>query len=267
MAGPLAALRNASEFFEKQRHIIWALLMREISTRYGRDDIGFLWLLIEPALFCTGVTTLYTYIRPPFEFGLTVPQFTITGYMPMILFRQMVNFSAPSSRVNAPLLYHRQITPLQLFFSRALVEFCGVSLSYMMIIAITCWIGIMPLPKNILLFVCGWLMMTFQALGCAMFMNALSEMFDVVERIVPILTYLFLPVSGAFYMVSGLPAQLRSTALLLPFVHCFEMMRGGYFGEFLPVTYSVSYALAWGAGFVLFGLLLMQFVRPKVEVL
>jgi hypothetical protein len=45
------------------------------------------------------------------------------------------------------------------------------------------------------------------------------------------------------------------------------MMRSGYFGQFLPVHYSIPYALAWGVGFILVGLLSQQFVRPSVEVL
>jgi hypothetical protein len=44
------------------------------------------------------------------------------------------------------------------------------------------------------------------------------------------------------------------------------MIRGGYFGEFVTVYYNAAYATAWGVGFILAGLLLVQFVRSSVEV-
>jgi capsular polysaccharide transport system permease protein len=267
MAGILAWPRNVAGFIGYHRHIIWALLMREISTRYGRDNIGYVWLIAEPMLFGTGVALLYSYIRSPFENGIPIVAFTLTGYMPMILFRQGVNYTMKSTAINNGLLYHRNITPLHLFISRFFTEFCGVSLAYMVEIFFANFLGLMPLPKDMLLLVAGWLLLTLQACGVAMIMNAMSEMFDVVERFIPLLTYLFIPISGFMYMIAVLPPRLQKKAIYIPFVHCFELMRSGYFGEFLTVVYNIPYALAWGVGFLLLGLLLQQFVRPRVEVL
>ena len=42
-----------------QKRVISALLMREILTRYGRHNIGFLWLFAEPMIFTVGVTVLW----------------------------------------------------------------------------------------------------------------------------------------------------------------------------------------------------------------
>jgi ABC-2 type transport system permease protein/capsular polysaccharide transport system permease protein len=36
--------------FEIQRRVIGALLMREVITRFGRHNIGFLWLFVEPMI-------------------------------------------------------------------------------------------------------------------------------------------------------------------------------------------------------------------------
>jgi len=266
MAGFLTGPQRLWAYLSYHRHIIWALLMREISTRYGRDNLGYLWLLIEPALFGTGVSILYSMIRPPIEYGLTVIEFTLTGYMPMVMFRQAVGFSAAATRNNSSLLYHRQITPLHLFLSRFLTEFCGVSLSYIVLIFAGHFVGVMPYPKDMLLLCIGWGLISLQAFGAAMFMNAISEMVESVERIIPILTYLFLPLSGFLFMVYGMPPRIAKIILFLPFVHCFELMRRGYFGEFLPTTYDIGYAFWWGVGMVLFGLSLQQYIRPRVEV-
>ena len=43
-----------------ERRVIWALLLRETMTRYGRHNIGFFWIFFEPMLFTLGVTALWT---------------------------------------------------------------------------------------------------------------------------------------------------------------------------------------------------------------
>ena len=43
-----------------QRRVLHALLMREIITRFGRENLGVLWLVAEPMLFTLGVATLWT---------------------------------------------------------------------------------------------------------------------------------------------------------------------------------------------------------------
>ncbi len=62
-----------------QLRVIGALLMREIVTRYGRDNLGFLWLFVEPMMFTLGVTALWagTGLR---HSSLPIVAFAVTGY-------------------------------------------------------------------------------------------------------------------------------------------------------------------------------------------
>ena len=45
--------------FAIQRRVISALLMREVITRFGRENVGVLWLIGEPMMFTLGVATLW----------------------------------------------------------------------------------------------------------------------------------------------------------------------------------------------------------------
>ena len=68
--------------------MIWALLLREILTRYGRHNIGFLWLFVEPMLFTLGVAALWT-ARAVHGSDLPIVAFAITGYSSVLLWRNM----------------------------------------------------------------------------------------------------------------------------------------------------------------------------------
>ena len=208
MAGFPTPAHHLIDEIDKHRRIIWALLMRELSTRYGRDDLGFLWVLAEPLIFASAVAALWSAIRPPFEYGIRVVPFTLTGYMGLILVRQTAGYVVNAVKVNQALLYHRHITPLHLFLSRCAIEFIGVTFAYLVIASALSLAGIMPLPKDLLSLIGGWVLLAWLSLGLALIMGALAEIFEFVERFVQVLTYIMIPLSGAFFMAASVTARL-----------------------------------------------------------
>ena len=62
-----------------QSRVIWALFLREILTRYGRHNIGFLWLFAEPMLFTIGVTLMWIAIDATQGSVLPFTAFAISG--------------------------------------------------------------------------------------------------------------------------------------------------------------------------------------------
>lgn len=78
----MKALHQTS-FFESlmiQKRVIGALLMREIITRYGRNNIGFLWLFVEPLLFTLLIVLMWKFLRADRVSSLNIIAFVITGY-------------------------------------------------------------------------------------------------------------------------------------------------------------------------------------------
>ena len=62
--------------WEIQLRVVGALLIRETLTRYGRHNIGFLWLFAEPMLFTLGVTALWTATKTVHGSDLPIVAFT-----------------------------------------------------------------------------------------------------------------------------------------------------------------------------------------------
>ena len=253
----------------RQGRIMHALLLRELSTRYGRNNIGFLWIMGEPIIFAAGVSVLWSQIRPPYENGIPMIPFIITGYMPLILLRQVVGYSVSAVRANNTLLYHRMVTPLHIILTRSLVEFIGISMSFVVIVVVYHTLGFMDFPNHFTgfsLIYGGWFLLAWVAIGLGLVMSALAEIFEAVEKVVQIITYVAIPVSGAFIMASDMTPKLRGMSMALPLIHCFEMLRRGYFGDGVVTIYNAFFAVAWAAVLSLLGLILVQFVRARVEI-
>ncbi|WGM32269.1 ABC transporter permease [Brevundimonas sp. NIBR11] len=255
-----------SETFGQQKRIISALVVREMTTRYGRQGLGFAWIIGEPLLFCFGVMILWTATKPAYEHGIRLAPFVMTGYMSLILMRHFIALLSSALQANLGLMYHRQIAPLHLFYSRALLELGGATGAFMVVYAVLLMLGQVSLPHNYLLLYSGWLLLAWTALGFALTLSGLVMRYELLERLVPLISYVMIPVSGAFYMVAWIPASARHIVHWIPFIHGIEMVRAGVFGEFVPTYYDAPYALFIGAIMNILGLLIISTSRDRVEV-
>src|SRR4051794_26462277 len=96
-----------------QARVIGALLMREIITRFGRDNLGFLWLFIEPMMFTLGIMGLWSISGMGHgTHGVPIAAFAITGYSPVLLWRNCATRASMAIPVNLALLYHRNVRVL-----------------------------------------------------------------------------------------------------------------------------------------------------------
>jgi len=258
--------QKASQSVREHANIIWALMLRELATRYGRDNIGFLWVLGEPLLFCTAVMLMWSAIRTPYEHGIKLVPFLMTGYMPILLMRHMISHTLNTVKANAGLLYHRRISILHLYFARLLLEFVGVTLAFFVVFVVLVVYGVAEPPPRPGLVYGGWLLLGWVTLGISLIVGSLSEMVEIVEKFVSALTYILVPISGMFFMAAWIPDKYRPLALKVPFLNCIEMIRAGFFGDFVTTYYSVGYVIAWGICTTFVGLILLSFLRARVEV-
>lgn len=230
--------------FLKQRAVIWALLLRELHTRYGRENIGYLWMIGEPAMFCVGVAIMWTAIRPSHEHGIPVTAFVITGYVPLTMWRHCVARSLKAFEANGALMFHRQVTPLDIILARNILEIYGSLIAGIAVAAAAILLGFMDPPQDYGLLYLGMFYQALYCLACSLLMAPLSETSDIFERMVGAIMYLSIPFSGAFTMVDWVPASFQSVLLYFPGVHALEILRKGQFGSQVHAIYDVVY-LSW----------------------
>lgn len=250
----------------RHTRVIGALVMREMTTRYGRQGLGFAWIMGEPLIFCFGVLILWTATKPAYEHGVRLAPFVMTGYMSLILIRHFIALLASALQANLGLMYHRQVAPLHLLFSRALLELGGATGAFMVVYAVLLALNQVHLPHDYLLLYSGWLLLAWTAMGFALVLTGVAMRYEIMEKLVPVISYVLIPISGAFYMVSWLPPSAQAYVMYIPFVHGIEMVRAGVFGEFVATHYNIPYALFTGAIMNIIGLLIIASSRDRIEV-
>lgn len=259
-------MASLTKGWDIQVRVIKALMLRELTTRFGRENIGFLWIMAEPLLFAVLVGLLWRVTKGPLEFGVDIIAFTISGYIPLVLFRSTIGRAVSSFTVNGGLLYHRQVKALDLIFVRFLIEFIGHMMAYFFIAVTLFALDIFPTPYNLGFLVLGWLYYSMFTLAVTLVVAPLSEMSEIVEKFVPVTTYMMVPFSGAFYLVSALTPAAAEAALWSPPVHGMEMMRYGVFGPSVDPHFDFLYPLTFILPCMAVGLLLCRYVRQRMVI-
>jgi capsular polysaccharide transport system permease protein len=247
-----------------QGRIIGALLRREILTRYGRHNIGFMWLFVEPMMFTCGVLLLRTVI----DFhvmAVPIVGFVLTGYASILMWRNTISRCGNALTPNRALMHHRNVRVFDLFAARIILESAGATMSFMILGVLLTLIGLMQPPDDILKMLVGWLLLTWFSLDMALLIGSFAVLSETVERVWHVLGYLFLPLSGAFFMVEWLPSYAQRIVSWFPTVTCTELLREGLFGPVVRTHYNVPYVIVVNVALLLPGLLANRYVARRVE--
>jgi capsular polysaccharide transport system permease protein len=263
------AFEHNTPFVESLRiqlRVIGALLMREIVTRYGRENLGFLWLFVEPMMFTLGVTALWAGAGLRHGTSLPIVAFALTGYSSVLLWRNCATRCSMAIPPNMGLLYHRNVRVLDLFVTRILLEVAGTTMSFLVLSTVWISLGWMEPPSDILRVFAAWGFLVWFGASLALIVGGGTAHSDTIERIWHPTAYLLFPLSGAAFMVDWMPSRFQEIVLWIPMVHGVEMLRDGYFGSAVHTHYSPEYLGLCCALLSLSGLALVKDAGRRVEV-
>jgi ABC-2 type transport system permease protein/capsular polysaccharide transport system permease protein len=241
-----------------------ALLAREILTRYGRHNIGFLWLFVEPMLFTVGITTLWTITKAVHGSNLPIVAFALTGYSSVLLWRNMPHRCIGAILPSLSLMFHKNVKVIDIFVSRLVLEMAGASVSFVVLSIFFISIGWLDPPEDLLEVLLGWGLLAWFGWAIAMLLGALSEQSEIVEKLWHPAAYLLFPLSGAAFMVDALPKAAQDLVLFIPMVHGVEMVREGYFGSRFIAHYNMYYLISVCSVLTLFAMAKVRAVSRNV---
>lgn len=251
--------------FKVQCRVVGALIMRELHTRYGRENVGYLWMIVEPALLAGAVAIIHSGYKTHYGSDVRPVPFAIVGYTAYYMFRSIVNRSEGTIESNQSLLYHRSVTILDLTISRAILEFLSVLFTMVLLLVVADLMGFGDLPVRWLFLLGGFVLMTWFCFSLSLIVTAITYDNRTAGRLIHPITYLVLPISGAFFALAWIPQPYRSVLYWFPMVQIYEMMRYGQFQYADYEYFSIKYI--FGSCFVLtfVGLVLVRRVRAHVH--
>lgn len=248
-----------------QARCIHALMIRDLMMRYGRDNIGFLWVVVEAMMLACGVMVIWSVLRPALEHGVGIIFLAFSGYLLLTMWRHFTQAGVRFFELNSGFLYHRHITLLDTFIARFLLEFAAMTASFLFVGTVLLDANLIDPPHDLGMIIIGWLAMASLAASVGLNLAVMTEYSKTSERFIQPMQYFMLPLSGAFYMVYWLPTPLQDIAWFVPTVHCYEMVRAGFLGGAVVTYYTIWYPFLWALCLFCLGIWGMEKVRNHIH--
>jgi capsular polysaccharide transport system permease protein len=245
--------------FKSSRAIV-ALMLRELSTTYGRSPGGYIWTILEPvggiAMF-TLVLTVGLRIRTP-DLGISFPLFYATGILPMMMFQRGSRAVGNALRYSSSLLFYPGVTYIDAIAARFLVNLLTVLLICYLIFG-----GVVLLfeTRSVLDFPSIVLSLSLGALlglgfGC---LNAFAfPTFPLWESLWNILTFPLFLLSSIIYTFESLPPVGQAILWYNPIVHIVGIMRRGFYPTYDATWANPLYPFGVSMVVLVFGLALLR---------
>lgn len=259
---PLAAVSRA---LGSQIDVVIALILRETRTRFGKNQLGYLWALIEPtAIIFTFYFLLHVTGRGA-PAGLDVFSFVATGVLPYTLFINSVNRVAEAVNGNKALLYYPQVRPIDLVIARCALEAATFIAVFALLLGGHALVVQRFEMSSPLLAIGGMAIASALGTSVGLVFCGLGQVSPLADRIRgPLLRPLFW-VSGIFFTLDSAPEAARGPLLYNPMLHATELVRAGWFEGHAADNVDLGYVLWWIGGLALAGLVLERWVRRKIE--
>jgi len=253
------------EAFTIQCRVVGALLMRELHTRYGRENIGYLWMILEPGLLAAAVAAIHGVGPNHFGSGIMPVPYAICGYGVFIIFRGIFTRAEGTLESNRPLLYHRMVTIFDMMVSRALLESAGVGMTIAILLLMANIFGLSLPPARPLWMLLGIAYMVWLSLAMSLICCAITHDNRLVARLIHPATYLLMPIAGTFFLMKWIPQPYRDWLSYLPFTHIFEMVRYGMFENLDLENVDLLYLTASCLELSVIGMISIKIVRKHVH--
>jgi len=251
---------------DNQAHVIGALILRELHTRYGRDNIGYLWMIAEPALLAVAVAALHFGGGvSPHGGGASPVPLALVGYCVFMIFRSVVTRAETALEANKPLLFHRSVTIFDLLASRAVLEALSTTATLAILLAGAWSLGLAAPPARPLHLMAALGAMTWLSFGISMLVCAATYDNRLVAKFVHPATYILMPISGAFFVLDWIPPPYRDWLAWSPINQIFELAHTGQFASVDSPYVHGEQIVGWCLAVTLAGLLALRVLRRHVH--
>ncbi|HEX8389428.1 MAG TPA: ABC transporter permease, partial [Sphingomonas sp.] len=229
------------------------------------ENIGYLWLILEPALLCVMVALIHS--KGPTHFGSDMKPipFALTGYCVFVMFRGIFTRAEGALETNLPLLYHRNISIFDVLLSRALLEAASAFFAFVFLMSMAVAAGFANPPERPLILLLGYVLMLLLSFGVGMIVCALTYENRSFGRLVHPIGYILLPLSGVFYAMQWLPNSYVDVFYWMPLAHVIELTRHGQFRSAELDFVDPLYLGVWILGSLFLGLLSISVLRGKIH--
>lgn len=237
---------------------VMALVLREMSSTYGRSPGGYVWAILEPVAGIVLYTLVFSAMRFSPPLGDSFALFFATGFLPLALYQSLTTKVGTAIRYSRPLLAYPNVTYIDAIIGRILLNFLTQVVIFFIIVSGSIMIGGLNLIIDYVAIARAFGMAVALGVGMGLVNCFLMSLFPIWQFIWAVLNRPLFIISGVLFLVDGLPAGIRDIVMLNPVAHVVSMMRSGLYVTYDAVYVSEVYVYMVSGALAVTGLILLH---------
>lgn len=250
--------------FAASWRVIWAVMLRDIRTRFFNHGLGYLLAISWPLAHILILLAFYTFLGRYSPYGDSIELFFGAALLPFMAWNYMSRFIMLSLVMNRQLLAFPAVKILDILFGRALLELLASCCMAALLVTIALAVGIDPMPADILQAALAMGAALLLGLGCGMLSAIIAMVMHgwvTIYTLIVICCYIF---SGILFVPGALPSQFADILAWVPTLHLVEWMRGAYFEGYPDTLLDRGYVFGWAVATIFLGLVLERMIRGRL---
>jgi homopolymeric O-antigen transport system permease protein len=255
-------LRWTDELRDIRGHaaLLYELVHRDLTVRYKRSVLGFLWTMLHPLLlmliFLIVFSTVFRFRAPHYE------TYFLSAYVAWNFFAQTTVNAMASVAWNGPLMKRVRVPPSLFTLSTTLSGLVNLGLSLIVLFSIMLATGA-PLHRALFFLPVSLLIVGIFTFGGALALTAVSVFFGDVREMVqagmPALMYL----TPIIYPISIVPDRFRWLIKINPLVYIVELVRDPIYYGIVPSPTTLLVATVISLGSLAIGWMIFRHLAPR----
>ena len=227
-----------------QKAVLYALLIRELKTRFGQYRLGIVWALLESLMPMMVFMMLYYFRGKSMIGGLALPVFLATGLALFFYFQKVINQCMGAVPANRNLFIYRQVRVFDTFLCRFLLETVITFIVLVVLITGTWWLGYSVTVVNSLKFSGVFALLSLFSFGCGLVFAVFKTLYPEIGKFIPTLLRPLFFISGTFFSINDIPPSVQPLLLWNPLLHAFELLRSCFSPHYNTALVSMGYLMA-----------------------
>lgn len=234
-----------------------ALMLREMSTRYGRSPGGYVWAILEPLGAIIVLSIGFSLVMRNPSLGNSFILFYATGYLPFSMYQSISNVTQRAISFSRPLLFYPAVTWVDAIVARFLLNaFTGILVTYILLTGILLVqdvrvvLDFVPMAEAMALTM-------LLGLGIGTLNCALAGIYPTYELFWSIASRPLFLASAIFFTMEDMPRSVQDLLWYVPQAHISGIMREGFYPMYNPQYVSVIYVVGISLISMFFGLILL----------
>ena len=237
---------------------IAALMLREMTARFGRKPGSYAWALLQPLAIIIVLAYGWSLLMRTPSLGTSFILYKATALLILLIFRSIATTVGKSLHFSRALLAYPGVTWIDALLARFILNvLIGIVVTWIIVTGIILYEDIRTVfdwPRILLAIALTCLL----GLGVGVLNCYLFERFVIYENIWGILTAPLLLVSGVIIHYEQMPYQAQQVLWYNPLLHLTGLLRDGIYPTYRPEYISIPFILTCALVPMVFGLLLVR---------